>query len=384
MRRVLGAFLLWIGLAFPAFAIDHYWVGGGSSTNWSATVPTNWALTSGGAGGATVPSTGDKVFFDANSGAGTSTIDAGFTNVPSNIDFTGFVGTLAGSDNLAVASTSAFVFKFGSGMTQSWTGNLSIGGASGGTFTLTSAGKSFGGSVSGVSAFGNSITLQDALNLSGALSFGNTTGLVFDANGFSITAGSMNISSSNTRTITLGGNVTLTSTGNVWIATTTTNLTFNKNFANIKITDNSSSAKGFLGGGLTYNDVWYAPGTGTGQFNISGANTYANFKDDGTVAHTIRFPISVTQTFSAFTVTGNSGQLISLISSTSGTAATLSMPSGTVSSDFLSIKDSTATGGAAWYAGANSTDVSGNSGWIFTAAPIVSPASRQSLLGVGK
>jgi len=35
--------------------------------------------------------------------------------------------------------------------------------------------------------------------------------------------------------------------------------------------------------------------------------------------------------------------------------------------DYMSIKDSTATGGAAWYAGANSTNVSGNTGWIFSA-----------------
>ena len=42
-----------------------------------------------------------------------------------------------------------------------------------------------------------------------------------------------------------------------------------------------------------------------------------------------------------------------------------SKSSGNVAANFMSIQDSTATGGANWYAGANSTDVSGNTGWIF-------------------
>jgi hypothetical protein len=31
----------------------------------------------------------------------------------------------------------------------------------------------------------------------------------------------------------------------------------------------------------------------------------------------------------------------------------------------------TATGGATWYAGANSTDGQNNSGWLFAAAPVI-------------
>lgn len=48
---------------------------------------------------------------------------------------------------------------------------------------------------------------------------------------------------------------------------------------------------------------------------------------------------------------------------------TLSKSTGIVSADFLSISRSIATGGADWYAGANSTNGGGNTGWIFTAAP---------------
>jgi len=70
-----------------------------------------------------------------------------------------------------------------------------------------------------------------------------------------------------------------------------------------------------------------------------------------------------------FNVSGTAGNLVTLQSTTSGTQFTLSKASGTVSRDYLSIKDSNATGGATWYAGANSTNVSNNSGWTFTAPP---------------
>ena len=43
-----------------------------------------------------------------------------------------------------------------------------------------------------------------------------------------------------------------------------------------------------------------------------------------------------------------------------------SKSSGNVAANFMSIQDSTATGGATWYAGGNSTNVSGNTGWIFS------------------
>jgi hypothetical protein len=48
----------------------YYWVGG--SGTWDSTTTTNWAASSGGAGGAGVPSFGDNVVFDANSNTGTS------------------------------------------------------------------------------------------------------------------------------------------------------------------------------------------------------------------------------------------------------------------------------------------------------------------------
>ena len=82
---------------------SRYWVGG--TATWDATVGTKWALTSGGAGGQTVPGASDDVFFDAASGAVTCTWSATSATVLS-INCTGFTGTLAtGGNSKTLAGT---------------------------------------------------------------------------------------------------------------------------------------------------------------------------------------------------------------------------------------------------------------------------------------
>jgi hypothetical protein len=53
----------------------RYWVGG--TGNWTDTA--RWSTSSGGSGGASVPGSGDDVVFDANSGAGTTTVNSAIT-----------------------------------------------------------------------------------------------------------------------------------------------------------------------------------------------------------------------------------------------------------------------------------------------------------------
>jgi hypothetical protein len=80
------------------------------------------------------------------------------------------------------------------------------------------------------------------------------------------------------------------------------------------------------------------------------------------------FTAGTTNTFTNWNASGESTRLLT-IGSVTAASHTLSKASGTVSADFLSISRSTATGGASWYAGANSTDGGNNSGWVFTAPP---------------
>jgi hypothetical protein len=83
---------------------NRYWVGG--TATWDATALLKWSTTSGGVGGAAVPTTSDTVFFDANSGANTVTIGSGYNPSISTLTMTGFTGTLAfGSQNISVGGT---------------------------------------------------------------------------------------------------------------------------------------------------------------------------------------------------------------------------------------------------------------------------------------
>jgi hypothetical protein len=74
---------------------------------------------------------------------------------------------------------------------------------------------------------------------------------------------------------------------------------------------------------------------------------------------------------------------MTIVSNSAGNTNTLSIASGIVSCDFVSLKDSAAGGGASFYAGNHSTSVSGNSGWVFTAPPSAAGAKTFALLGVG-
>jgi hypothetical protein len=111
-------------------------------------------------------------------------------------------------------------------------------------------------------------------------------------------------------------------------------------------------------------------GGGTGSVTLGGSTT-RNFNDLTIGApKTVLISAGATrQVNGTFTAVGTSGNLITINSTTPGSQATLSKSSGVVSADYLSLQDSAATGGATWYAGANSTNVSNNTGWNFTAPP---------------
>lgn len=286
------------------------------------------------------------------------------SSIINNLDFTGFTGTWE-SGTFTCKGDLTLV----SGMTvASGSGTVTLGGASG-TQTITSAGKTIDRPVT-IDASGATKQLADALTMGSTRTLTLTAGS-FDANDQTVTLGRFSSSNSNTRTISMGSGLwTLTGTGTVWTLSTTSGLTFNKETANIKITDTSANQCTFAGGSLTYNDVWFARGTSTGTNTITGTPTFDDFKDDGTIAHQETWPAGATCTFTTFTVSGNPSQLISLRSSSAGSQATLSCASGTINCDYLNIKDSNAIGGATWNAGDNSIDNGNNDGWIFLVVPV--------------
>lgn len=127
----------------------------------------------------------------------------------------------------------------------------------------------------------------------------------------------------------------------------------------------AATAKTFAGGGGSYSTLNQG---GAGALTISGNNSFSDLTAT-TRPSTITFTAGSTQTFADFTLSGVLGSLVTINSSVAGTRASLSKSSGTVSVGYLSIQDSAAIGGAGWYAGTTSTNVSNNLGWVFTAPP---------------
>ena len=73
---------------------DRYWVGG--TGTWNSSNTANWSTSSGGTGGASVPSAIDNVFIDNNSGTGTITL-IGTTLTCLDLKFISASGSYAGT-----------------------------------------------------------------------------------------------------------------------------------------------------------------------------------------------------------------------------------------------------------------------------------------------
>lgn len=342
-------------------AVTRYWmaVSGGS---WSAT--SSWAATSNGATGASVPLCHDTVVIDASSiTSGARTITADMPRLGAGIDFTGVLNTPA----FSMSGSGGFISDvFGSltliaGMTVTGTDGLDFRGRS--LCTFTSAGLSIPWRI-GVNTHGSTLSLGS--NLTTTSQFDCVSG-TFDANDFNLTTPRFGTSGLTITPAALMGNGTCTVNGTSTAWAPQTFSSFSAEGSTIIVSDTSATAKTFDGSALTYNIV-----TITGDnVTIAGSNTFATLNvNNAALTNGLKLTNGTTQTItSSFTTNGSAGNLAKLLSSTGGSAATLSKASGVVNVDYMSIQDSTATGGANWYAGANSTNVSNNSGWVFTAGP---------------
>lgn len=120
----------------------RFWVGG--TGTWDSATTTNWAATSGGAGGQSVPGSADDVTFDGASGGGTVTVNFGGLITINSLTCGAHTGTLtfaANNNSVTILSSSAVAlnasgsgtrtFDMGSG---TWTFS---GAAAGASFAVT-------------------------------------------------------------------------------------------------------------------------------------------------------------------------------------------------------------------------------------------------------
>jgi hypothetical protein len=238
-------------------------------------------------------------------------------------------------------------------------------GATSGTQAITSNTKTidFPLTFNGV---GGTFQLQDALLMGTTRTLTHTNGTI-DLNGKTLTVGTAYTTATGTKNLTFNGGTLVCPTA----ATTAfnnaqpTNYTTTAGTGTGKISMTAATAKTFVGGGSTFNCT--LSNDGAGALTITGANTFTAIAN-GVSPTSFLFTAATTTTVTNWNVSGTAGNLVT-IGSVTAASHTLSKASGTVSSNYLSISRSTATGGAAWYAGANSTNGGNNSGWLFSSAP---------------
>jgi len=352
------------GITFDA-AKTVYWNLAGKQ-NWSAT---GWALTSTGTPAVNnFPLAQDTATF-TNAGSVTGTITINGTFNIGTLDMSGRTSSMTLSCGFSINIYGNYLN--GTGTTLSVAGMFVFAGR--GSQTITGNGITFSQSIR-LDNPGGTLTLQD--NITTTYDFTSSIALTngtLDLNGKTLTLSGAN---SNFRALTGGSKNITFNGGTLVIAGTGTQVFFNQTAGQLTTTAGtgtgtirltSASAKTFVGNGATYNCTLDQGGAGV--LTISDSNTFTNitntYKSVG--ATTIRFTAGTTQTFSNFNANGESGRVLTIDSSSAGTQATLSKSSGIVNVDYLSIRDSNATGGATWNAGNNSTNVSNNTGWIFPA-----------------
>lgn len=308
-----------------------------------------------------------------NVSAGTDilTFSSSATNAMLNIDLTGFAGTHTSGAYVVYGN-----YKIVSGITWSANANAINFKASSGTQKLTTGGVTIDQAMAQNNA-GATLQLQDNVTLGSTRTF-TLAGGTLDMAGKTLSASTFAVSGTTTRAITFnGGTITLSGvTATTWNATGS-GFTSSAGTGTGLITMTGSTAKTFVGNG--YNYAATLNQGGAGALTIADSNTFYDITSSytATAAATITLTSGTTQTVTQFTASGTSGNLLTLNSTTPGSAATLSDSSGTNAVTYTSLTDSTATGGATWtaYLTSNNVDGGGNTGWAFNTPVTASNSS---------
>jgi hypothetical protein len=187
LPKIVVGLIVLAPFAMPAhaFAASRFWVGG--TGTWDTTTTTHWSATSGGAGGASVPTATDDVTFDANSNATAYSVSL-------------VSGVLC--QNLTVGAPASGKITFGSSnINIPVYGNLNMaGGTAGitlatsgfflmstttGTQTVTTNGVVLNGLI--ISGIGGTTQLLDDFYSGGIRAFRRSLGAIFDPNGHKVT-----------------------------------------------------------------------------------------------------------------------------------------------------------------------------------------------------
>jgi hypothetical protein len=311
-----------------------------------------------------------------------SSITADMPRLGRTIDLS---GVTAAGFNLSMATTNSIfggltmASSFG-GVTGS--GSLRFAGRSSYNVTMNSVQVTATSGV-GLYAPGSTYTQQDAFTTTNTFDF-NFGGWVTNTKAWSISVLASNITNARTMDISNSA-VSLTSTAaaTIW-QFNATNGTIISTGSTISISNVSANTRTFVGAALTYGILQYTVAGSTGQLTITGSNSFQDIQfSDATNARSLVLTSVTTTTIRSThglqSLFGTSGKLMTVKSATAASPATIDFPNGYGGgSDWLSVQDITATTNT-WYAGANSTNVSGNTNVTFTAPPAATSTSSNLL-----
>lgn len=340
-----------------------YWVGG--SGTWDASSAANWSASSGGAGGAGVPTLADDVVFNAASNATDYTVTLGTGAVCADWTVAGpAVGnvTFAGTSGVSVHGSLLWP---AAGMVKSYTGTTTMAATATGK-TVTTNGLNAGiitfDGVGGGWELGSALTAANVTVTNGSFST--------SASNYSLTSSRFLSNNSNTRLISFNASTVSLSTSGAndpgLDFTDSTNLTFSAGTSQINITGLQGRMHG---GGNTFYNVSFTATSGT-RF-LTGNNTFNNLSLTGrATTGTAGLIFFGNQTINGtLTCTTNFAyRRMQFESDVVGTARTLKINAASLTNcDFRDITvDPTST--AFPLTGARIGDYGGNSGITFTAA----------------
>jgi len=355
----------------------RYWVGG--TGTWDASSTTHWSASSGGASGASAPTSADTVIIDSLSGTGTCTTASGATCA------------------IATLNSSTLGLTLGANLTMSGTFTLTLGALSLGSNTLTcsiftsnnSNTRSIAFSTGNITVTGSNATIWNTATGTG-FSYTGTPTVNFNYSGSTGTrtiaqAGSglgggestalnMNFSAGSD-TITFGGasrvyrNLNFTGFSGTYtntLITTLGNIIFSSGMvvgsgANVVTFGSAINQQNITSNGQTLDFPLQFNGTQIYQFQD--ALTQGSSRQFTFASGTMQFKAGTTNIVGSFITTGTTQKYLQ--STVAGSQATLSQASGTNNLTYLTVQDVAATGGALFNALNNTVTQGNNSGWYF-------------------
>src|SRR3989339_151739 len=356
-------------IIFRATPLNLYWIGG--SGNW--TDPAHWSRASGGAGGACIPTPYDNVFFDNSSfTADSQTVLLNTTNAScNNMRWigVGFTPTLDGPNTNSLSIYGSL--ELNPLMNLKFQGLVYFESQSAGN-TVYSGGKQFINNVIFNGAGGEWI-LVDALSCASSVVLNNGT---LKTNNLAVTCERFVSDGNKPRGLILGSSlISLIGSGkNAQWNVSDISLTFDCGTSTIRFIGKDVSM--FSGNGLTYNIVEFFDPKET--YSLYSASTFkrVTFFGNGIIFDNNIYDDLILSPGKSYILYSNSIQTInirlsasgtcvapiSIRSTTTGSHATIEKSTGSVTIDYVTLKDIHAQGAATFIAN-NSIDMGNNTGW---------------------